>query len=238
MKESPMSNAIVAEIRAEILKRASTENAERTRRFFKEPVECYGLKSAQTKEVVKLTYPKLKGNLLLALEVAQTLLESRVLEEASVGIRLLRKMTRRFTPELFNVFDGWVDHLTNWANTDGLSSWLISETVRLDPQLVGRLLLWTASENRWRRRAAAVSLVPIARRGDMLNEAFAVAERLMTDGDEMVQKGVGWLLKEASRKHPDEVRVFLLRWRDRAPALVLRYASEKLPKDMRVLKTR
>lgn len=233
-----MSGAIVSEIQAEIKARATPKNADRMRRFFKESVKLRGLMNAQIKEVVKLVYPKMRGKLPLALEVTEKLLESKVLEDASVGISLLRRMTGRFTPELFSVFDGWVDHLTNWATTDGLCCHLISETVRLDPRLAGRLLLWTGSENRWRRRAAAVSLVPIVRGGLMLDEALDVAERLMTDGDEMVQKGVGWLLKEASKRHPDEVRGFLLRWRDAAPALVLRYASEKLPEDRRVLKTR
>ena len=72
----------------------------------------------------------------------------------------------------------------------------------------------------------------------MLEEAFALADRLMEDDDDMVQKGVGWLLKEASKKNPEKVRGYLLNWRDRTSALVLRYASEKLPKDRRVLKTR
>lgn len=233
-----MRASIVAEIHAEIRRRASAEGAEKMRRFFREPVDGYGLTSAQIEEVVKQVYPVVRGDLPLAMEAVGKLMESGVLEEASVGIRLLRKMTRVFSPELFEVFDGWVDHLTNWANTDGLSCWLIAETVSLEPQLAQRLLAWTESGNRWRRRAAAVSLVPIARRGEMLEEAFAIAERLMTDGDDMVQKGVGWLLKEASREHPDEVREFLLRWRDRTTALVLRYASEKLPKDMRALKTK
>jgi 3-methyladenine DNA glycosylase AlkD len=60
----------------------------------------------------------------------------------------------------------------------------------------------------------------------------------MADGDDMVQKGVGWLLKEASREHSEEIREYLLRWREKASALTLRYASEKLPRDMRVLKTK
>jgi 3-methyladenine DNA glycosylase AlkD len=108
--------------------------------------------------------------------------------------------------------------------------------VRKDPRLTERLLEWTESESRWRRRAAAVSLVPIARKGEMLEDVFRVADRLMEDRDDLVQKGVGWLLKEASKKHPVEVRDYLLRWRTRTSALVLRYASEKLPKDLRVLK--
>jgi 3-methyladenine DNA glycosylase AlkD len=233
-----MSGAIVAEIRSEFRRRASPEGAEKARRYFREPIEVHGLSAYEEKEIAKQFYPRVMGDLPLALEVAGELIESRVLEEASVGIRLLRRMSRRFTPELFELFDGWVDHLTNWANTEGLSAWLISETIRLDPTFVERLLSWTGSENRWRRRAAAVSLVPIARKGEMLEEAFRIADRLITDEDDMIQKGVGWLLKEASQEHPDEVREYLLRWREDAAPLVLRYASEKLPKDKRVLKTK
>ncbi len=232
-----MSGSIVEEIRAELRRRASLEGAEKAKRFFREPIEVHGLSTPQEMEIVKRFYPRVKGDLSLALEVAGELVESRVLEEASIGVRLLRRMTRLFTPELFDVFDGWVDHLTNWANTDGLSTWLIAEAVRLDPSLVGRLLDWTGSGNRWRRRAAAVSLVPIARRGEMLEQVFETADRLMTNGDDMVQKGVGWLLKEASREHPEEVQEYLLRWREETSALVLRYASEKLSRDKRVLKT-
>jgi 3-methyladenine DNA glycosylase AlkD len=82
---------------------------------------------------------------------------------------------------------------------------------------------------RWRRRAAAVSLVVPARRGFYLDDVFRVAEPLMTDADDLVRKGVGWLLKEASRQHPGEVVEFLLRWRDRTSRVVLRYACELMP---------
>jgi len=232
-----MKGSIVAEIREEIGRLSSPQKREKASRFFREPVETYGLSAREVGELSKRFYPRFGGNIGLTLEVAEELLESGVLDEASVGILLMMRFTRRFKPELFDVFDGWVDHLTNWANTDGLSTGLISKAVRLDPGLVKRLINWTGSENRWRRRAAAVSLVPIARRGEMLEEVFEVADRLMADEEDMVQKGVGWLLKEASKKHPDEVREYLIRWRPETSGLVLRYASEKLPKDRRVLKT-
>ena len=50
----------------------------------------------------------------------------------------------------------------------------------------------------------------------------------MQDEDEMVQKGVGWLLKEASRKHEEELVKFLLKWKHKTSRLVLRYATEKV----------
>jgi len=147
-------------------------------------------------------------------------------------------MTKRFTPELFKIFDRWIDYSTNWATTDGLSKYLIAEILMLDASKIKQLLEWTKSKNRWRRRATAVSLTPLARKGLFLNEVFMVAERLMTDNDDMVQKGVGWLLKEASRKNPKEIHDFLLKWKEKTSALVLRYASELLPENMRVLKSR
>ena len=233
-----MSQEIAAEIRADIIRMGSPDHADRVKRYFKEPIETHGLTSPQEKELAKKYYPRVKGDLQKAIEIAQELIASKTLDEAQVGIRVLSRMRRHLTPAHFDTLDAWVDHLTNWANTDGLSTWLIAETIRKDPALHVRLLDWTSSENRWRRRAAAVSLVPIARKGEMLREALNVADRLMTDGDDMVQKGVGWLLKEASKKHPDEIREYLLKWRAEAPALILRYASEKLPKDRRVLKTK
>jgi 3-methyladenine DNA glycosylase AlkD len=44
----------------------------------------------------------------------------------------------------------------------------------------------------------------------------------------MVQKGVGWLLKETYPKQPREVVEFLQPWKARAPRLLLRYAAEKM----------
>jgi len=72
----------------------------------------------------------------------------------------------------------------------------------------------------------------------MRDQVFVITDRLMTDGDDMVRKGVGWLLKEVSKEHPQEIRDYLLKWREKTSALTLRYASEKLPKEMRVLKTK
>jgi 3-methyladenine DNA glycosylase AlkD len=44
----------------------------------------------------------------------------------------------------------------------------------------------------------------------------------------MVQKGLGWLLREWTRDHPERALPFLLRIRTSAPRLVLRTACEKL----------
>jgi 3-methyladenine DNA glycosylase AlkD len=233
-----MSAEIVSEIRVEIMREAEPDFAKRLKQYFKEPIKTHGLRAPQQKEIARKYYHRVKKDMPTAIQVTQSLMETQVLDEASVGIMILRRMNRHLTPAHFDTVGSWVDLLTNWANTDGLSAWIIADIVKKDPSLTDRLLEWTSSDNRWRRRAAAVSLIPIARRGAMLDQVFRIADRLMTDSDDMVRKGVGWLLKEASKEHPQEIRDYLLKWREEASALVLRYASEKLPKEMRVLKTK
>ena len=86
----------------------------------------------------------------------------------------------------------------------------------------------TRGASRWRRRAAAVALVPLARRGRQLEEAFAICDRLASDRDDLVEKAVGWLLKEASRTQPRLVTEYLLKNRAQFSRATLRYAREKL----------
>ena len=117
-----MSDEIVREIRCEILRRADPENAEKIKAYFREPVETYGISSPGEKEVVKKFYPAVKGDMNLSLQVAEALVKSGVLDEAGIGFRLVRRMVHNVEPTHFDVFDSWVDHINNWANTDGLST--------------------------------------------------------------------------------------------------------------------
>ena len=84
------------------------------------------------------------------------------------------------------------------------------------------------------RRAAAVSLIVPAKHGKFLDDAIEIAALLLTDRDDMVQKGYGWLLKEkTSRKHTDEVFAFVIKNRKQMPRTALRYAIELMPKEMK-----
>ena len=56
---------------------------------------------------------------------------------------------------------------------------------------------------------------------------------LLNDADDMVQKGYGWLLKEASRKHQKEVFNYVLTNRTAMPRTALRYAIELMPKELK-----
>ena len=56
---------------------------------------------------------------------------------------------------------------------------------------------------------------------------------LLTSDDDMVQKGLGWLLREAAKANPEQTVAYLMTIRERTPRLVLRTACETLPANTR-----
>ena len=91
---------------------------------------------------------------------------------------------------------------------------------------------WARSPDRWWRRAALVSTVPLnlrshGGRGDP-GRTLAVCDLLLDDRDPMVVKALSWALRVLSTREPDRVGRYLERRRERLSALVLREVRNKL----------
>ena len=72
-----------------------------------------------------------------------------------------------------------------------------------------------------------------AKKGQFLTEIFIISDRLLPDEDDMVQKGYGWLLKEASRLYQDNVFQYVMKNKKVMPRTALRYAIELMPKELK-----
>jgi len=95
------------------------------------------------------------------------------------------------------------------------------------------MLDWTTSKNRWVKRASSVSLIIPARKGLFKKEIFEIADNLLLDTDDMVQKGYGWMLKSLADVYEDEVFQYVLEKKSVMPRTALRYAIEKMPANKR-----
>jgi 3-methyladenine DNA glycosylase AlkD len=78
------------------------------------------------------------------------------------------------------------------------------------------------------KRAAAVSLIVPARRGLFLNEVLEIAIILLKDEDDLVQKGVGWMLKVAAQQHELTIQEFVMKHKTQMPRTSFRYAIENM----------
>ncbi len=227
---------IFNELQQRIARDTDAENARMVKKYFKEGVETAGWKVPKVRALGKEYVRKFKEekyDIDKVLQLTQKLFMTARMEEVTLALEILRHYHNIYTPQLFSVFNSWVEHLTNWAHTDDFAAHHISRLLSKDKNLFNELLKWAESPNRWVRRSSVVSLVPEARKGNMLSEVFKISSRLMKDKDYMVQKGVGWLLKEASRKHPLEVAAFLSKWKKVTARAVISIACEKMPKNLK-----
>ncbi len=105
--------------------------------------------------------------------------------------------------------------------------------VKKYPYLINNIIKWTSSDNRWLRRGAASSLIIPVSEGLFKKEAFEIASLLLFDKDDLVQKGVGWLLKTLSKNYEDDVFFYIKTRKHFMSRTILRYAIEKMPKEKR-----
>ena len=99
-------------------------------------------------------------------------------EEGNLAIYLYRHFRKQCASCEFHLFEKWIDrYVNNWGHCDGVAHYLISASIENEPELASLLPPWTASANRWKRRAAAVSLVHAARRGAHTALILEIAER-------------------------------------------------------------
>ncbi len=205
--------------------------------YFKEGerAKTRGAKMPEAGRIAKAFLPEIK--LLPKADVwalCETLWQSGYLEDAAVACAWSDALRKRFEPADFEVFERWVDrYVDNWAACDTLCNHTVGDFVTMYPAYVERLKAWAVSENRWMRRAAAVTLIIPARRGLFFDDILQIATTLLEDGDHMVQKGYGWMLKAASEAHQREVFDYVTARRTTMPRTALRYAIEKMPPELR-----
>ena len=227
--------ALAAEIRARLAERVCPEFRDGQRRVFRHEVDTWGERMPDVRAIAAAAYGRIKAwpkgdrN-----RLCTELWSSGKLEEAVMVPHIYRRFARECAACEFRLFERWLDrYVNNWASCDGLASWLFAACIENEPVLISELRGWTGSANRWRRRAAAVSLLQEAKAGRHTKEILDVAGRLAPDRDDMVEKGAGWLLKETYPRRPAETLAFLTAAGDRFSRTTLRYAAEKMPREVR-----
>jgi 3-methyladenine DNA glycosylase AlkD len=226
---------IIERIRQELRALADPEIRKTSQRFFKDDITCYGIKTAGVMAIAKKYWKEVKGRPKLEIfTLCEDLYQSGYMEESFIVSNWAHALSGRYEKEDLAVFRRWIDtYITNWASCDGFCNHTMGDFIEQYPEYTEELKRWTRSENRWMRRAAAVSLIVPAKQGKFLKESLEISDLLLTDMDDMVQKGYGWLLKEASRKHTSEVFSYVMMNKRVMPRTALRYAIELMPEDLR-----
>ena len=226
---------IISDIRKQLKNSGDEKTRGTSQRFFKEKIKCYGVKTAVVKRISREYYTRLKNRSKTEiLKLCDRLWQSGYIEESFIACKWSYFIREAYEPGDFEIFEKWIDtYVNNWASCDTLCNHTMGAFIEMYPAYLSRLKQFTSSDNRWMRRASAVSLIMPARRGKFLNDIFEIADKLLVDEDDLVQKGYGWMLKVASQSHQQEVFDYVVKQKSIMPRTALRYAIEKMPKEMK-----
>jgi len=225
------ASTVANDIRRLLKRGGSREHAIGVQWFFKDEIKSHGWRTASLRKAasqVRRTIAKERG-LPLLLSVADKLFSGTNLEEKTFGVLLLETLTEDFSDVEFRMFESWISRISSWADHDGLVHYLIAPMVAAKASRTKNVFRWAKSKDRWHRRAACVALIKGTRRKMFFPEIKRLTAILLDDEDDMVQKGLGWLLRETAKYDAKKTVPYLMTLRERAPRLVLRTACETLP---------
>jgi len=226
---------IIDKIRAELRSRSDEKTRMVSQKYFKEKIKSHGVKTAVVTSIGKEYYSHINDLTKSEIfDVCESLWQSGYIEESFIACNWSYYVHKKYEPEDFRIFEKWINrYVNNWASCDTLCNHTVGEYIEMYPAGLRRLRDLAKSDNRWMRRASAVSLIIPAKKGKFLSDILEIADILLLDKDDMVRKGYGWMLKEASKKNQREIFEYVLKNRAVMPRTALRYAIEKMPADLK-----
>jgi 3-methyladenine DNA glycosylase AlkD len=189
---------LLCEAQDSLRREASSEQAARTRRFFTEDPPILGTPIGLSEQVGQELARQVRqaGNLDDVVWLSGQLYQSGYVEEGACASTLLEPFQKGFSLADWPLFDGWLDGFTCWATTDSFCLKVAARIILRCGPPIDWLMRWAQDKVIWKRRASLVSMMRCVRVAREVDLAFTLCDSLLDDDQALVQKAIGWLLKE------------------------------------------
>jgi 3-methyladenine DNA glycosylase AlkD len=134
------------------------------------------------------------------------------------------------------IYDFYLAHtkwINNWDLVDSSAEFIVGPYLENRPEKLRVLQTLAKSKSLWERRIAMLATFDYIKKG-RADEALIIAEQLLHDPHDLIQKAVGWMLRETGKRVDRQLLVAFLDGRAATmPRTTLRYAIEHLSPDQR-----
>lgn len=213
---------------------ASPAKAKTYARFFKTGPGDYG----ERDKFIGLTVPEVrklaKEFQILPFEEIEKCLQSPIHEERLCALFILVLLYKQGTAsekkEAYNFYVKNLQHVNNWDLIDVTCEHVIGAHLELRDKKP--LYRWAKSKNLWERRIAIISTFHYIKKNDF-DETLKIARMLVQDKHDLIQKAVGWMLREVGKRSLIIQEEFMKEYYSIMPRTMLRYAIERFPEAKR-----
>lgn len=222
------------QILADFMEQADPEHAERLQGFFKTGKGEYG----EGDVFLGLRVPKqrkiAKKHKTLPIPDVLRLLQSGIHEHRLTSMFILTHQFNKGDDEkrkqIIDLYLENTTYINNWDIVDASAHKLLGAWLLDKPRDI--LYKLAESDSLWERRISIISTFWFINNGE-LDDALALAEKLVDDEHDLIHKATGWVIREVGKKDQQALEDFLMRHYKTMPRTMLRYAIEKLPEDKR-----
>lgn len=224
-------------LRRELHSLANPEKAKIVSRFFKTGKGEYG----EGDEFLGVMVPEQRKIAKKYLEMNFTdikkLLDSKIHEERLIALLLLvERFKKSGKKEKAGIIDYYLRHtmfVNNWDLVDLSAHQLLGEYILGKPEKKKTLLQLAKSGGVWERRISVIATYAFIKK-NRFEETLEIAGLLLNDEHDLIQKAVGWMLREVGKRNQAAEETFLKKHFRKMPRTMLRYAIERLPKKKRL----
>src|SRR4030042_5858129 len=160
-------NQLISKLRTQIYHNIDNAYKQSNYRFFKEKIKQYGIRTPIVRKIARVYFAKIKHlEKRQVFNLCEELLKSGYNEEATISFQWIYALRNKFQLQDFKIFESWLmKYVDNWGKCDDFCVHTIGCYIEKYPHVINIIKKWTISKNRWLRRASAVSLISIGRKG-------------------------------------------------------------------------
>lgn len=224
--------ALIKEVRRFCTENANPELAAKYKYYFKDDLDNYGITAPQIHNKVKELVKSNELAFSVVKDAAEELLQSSKHDEVQIALLLFNSFGKQYTSDDLDRINKWFAFsIRNWAQADTLGMFILPKFIESKITDEQAFSSWLSSPFKFQRRCVPVTLLKTLKKRDTFLPLFQFTECLMTDPIREVQQGMGWFLRECWKKKPAETETFIIKWKDKAPRLIIQYATEKMAKE-------
>ena len=210
----------------------TSERAEHERRYLKSALEHVGATVPQVRREAKRIAKDVSVHAEL-MALVEALWARPVHERRACAAFLLHARADLLGPDDMPLLERLVRDSRTWALVDVLAGDVLGEMLVRHPKAMPRVGAWAADEDFWVRRAALLSQREPLKAGAPFARFASYADGMLDEREFFIRKAIGWVLREASKRRPDEVYDWLLPRAQRASGVTLREAVKYLTSEQR-----
>lgn len=186
--------------------------------------KSYGVRADGRKAIIRTHRKAIRGlPRQEQLALAEKLIESEYGEQQKIALFIIEGHAEYFSPDKFGQLDRYVRYLHGWSSIDAYTGSLLRDILFQTPgEFLDLVRQWNRDEDMWLRRASVVLFTrKVVASGQFTDAALEFCENLVYDPELLVQKGVGWSLKDLIRSDRERIIDYVIDLRSRGVSSVI-----------------